>query len=535
VRLRFRVLGLALVVTLGAATSCDDGRPDAATDPPAEPGAARADHLASTLRLAVAGVGSLDPALLNAGSPSQSIVVDMLYDGLTAFDPSTQSVVGAVARSWSVTADGRTWTFELDPAARFSDGTAIGAEDVKATLERVAALGVKSVAGLQLSAIEGYDEFLAAPTVGMSGIETPDPATVIVQLRRAFPSFDELLTDPALGIVPARTSSDQADFAGVPVTSGPFRVESRSGDMIETVRSDGSGAVLGGITVRVFPDMSGAHAAFRAGEVDLSVLAADEVAAANAEGALVLSAPQQVTLFYGMNLASPVLSSPALRRAIVSAVDRDGIRSAVFGDSADTMTGLLGPGVASTRPNACGSACAYDPEEARSIIATAYPAGNVPVVHVDHYDDTSGREAAIAQSIVDDLVAVGIPAEARATPFDSYGQVLTSGAAELFRFGWIGAYPSADAYLDPLFSSGGSDNVFSVADAQLDDLLSSARAEVDDAKRATIYMAAEDRALDLDAVVPVVRFRSHLLATDRVRDVVLAPNGSFDLERLSLS
>jgi ABC-type oligopeptide transport system substrate-binding subunit len=130
---------------------------------------------------------------------------------------------------------------------------------------------------------------------------------------------------------------------------------------------------------------------------------------------------------------------------------------------------------------------------------------------------------------------VGIPAEARATPFDSYGQLLTSGAAELFRFGWIGAYPSADAYLDPLFSSGGSDNVFSIADAQLDDLLSSARAEVDDTKRATIHMAAEDRALDLDAVVPVVRFRSHLLATDRVRDVVLAPNGSFDLERLSLS
>jgi oligopeptide transport system substrate-binding protein len=523
VRLGCRAVALTLLLALvGTLVACSDGG-DAIPPAGDDTGAARAEEAPTELRIGVAGVGSLDPAQVSAASPSQTIVADLLYDGLTAFDASTNAVVGAVARSWSANADATAWMFQIDSAATFSDGTPVTSTDVKATLERVAALGVKSLAGVRLSAIDGYDGFLADPAVGLSGIAAPDPATVVITLRTPFASFDELLTDPAFGIVPA---------TGGDATSGPFRIEARAVETIEAVRRDGSGATLDTITLRLYADTTAAYDAFERGDVDLSVLASDEVAAASAAGALVMSAPQQVSLFYGMNLASPVLSSPGLRRAIVKAVDSNGIRSAAFGDAADTMTGLFGPGVAAARSNACGSACAYDPDEARSIVAAAYPAGGVPTVHVDFYEDLAGREAAIAQAIVDDLVAVGIPAEARATTFDAYGQLLTSGAAELFRFGWIGAYPSPDAYLDPLFATGGSDNVFSVSDAELDGLLATARSQVDDASRSATYMAAEDRALALDAVVPIVRYRAHLVATDRVHGVVLAPNGSFDVERV---
>jgi ABC-type transport system substrate-binding protein len=536
VRLGSRALAIALLVTFGV-TSCSGGDDRGATPVeeggPAAPSAAREEPPA-VLRVGLAGVTTLDPALLNAASPSQSIVADVLYDGLTRFDASTYTVVGDLATTWGVSADGLTWTFTLDPEARFSDGRPVTSTDVKATLERIAALGVKSVAGLRLSAVDGYDEFLAAPSSPLRGIETPDTTTVVVRLRTPFPSFDVLLTDPTFGIVPATTSRDQSSFAGVPVTSGPFRITNRTADVVETTRADGSAAAVDGITLRLYPDASAAHAAFRAGDVDVSVLGSEDLSDATSDGSLVLSSPQQVSLFYGMNVASPVLSSPALRRAIVLAVDRDGIRGSVFGDAADTMNGLLGPGVPGTRPNACGSACAYDPEQARSIIATAYPDGGVPTVHVDYFEDDSGREAAVAEAVVEDLVAVGIPAEARPTTFDAYGSLLTSGNAELFRFGWIGAYPAADAYLDSLFGTGGADNVFSLSDAELDGLLASARAEVDATKRSAIAMSAEDRVLALDVVVPLVRYRSHLVATPAVHDVVIAPNGTFDAERITL-
>jgi hypothetical protein len=48
-------------------------------------------------------------------------------------------------------------------------------------------------------------------------------------------------------------------------------------------------------------------------------------------------------------------------------------------------------------------------------------------------------------------------------------------------------------------------------------------------------MSAEDRVLALDVLLPLVRYRTHLVATANVHDVVLGPNGSFDAERISLS
>ncbi|HEX7095886.1 MAG TPA: ABC transporter substrate-binding protein, partial [Acidimicrobiales bacterium] len=406
---RARVLLPLLVVALVAATSCRQGDDELLPGP----GAARADDTLVVLRLGVAGITSLDPALINPAAPSQAIVADLLYDGLTRFDPSKNAVTGAVASAWSVSADGLEWRFILDPSATFSDGRPITAADVKSSIERVVSLGVKSVVGLRLSIVEGYDEFVATPSSGLRGVQTPDDTTVVVRLTQPLPSLDALLSDPSFGIVPAGVSTDPSAFAGAPVGSGPFVVRERSADTITTRRREGANVALDGITLRLFDDPSAAHDAFAAGELDMSVLESGDVAAATARGEIVASAPHRVSLFYGMNVRSPVLSSPAMRDAIVKAIDRDGIRREVFGDGADTMNGLLGPGVAERRPNACGSACAYDPEAARALVAQVHPNGDVPTVHVDHFESDDGREAAIAQAIVEDLRAVGIPAEAR--------------------------------------------------------------------------------------------------------------------------
>ena len=43
--------------------------------------------------------------------------------------------IGAAAKSWTVSSDGKTWTFTLDPAYQWSDGTPLSAEDVKFSLE----------------------------------------------------------------------------------------------------------------------------------------------------------------------------------------------------------------------------------------------------------------------------------------------------------------------------------------------------------------------------------------------------------------
>ena len=81
------------------------------------------------------------------------------------------------------------------------------------------------------------------------------------------------------------------------------------------------------------------------------------------------------------------------------------------------------------------------------------------------------------------LQAVGIPAMLRPHPFADYLKFAVSGQQEMFRLGWIGAYPTADAFLTPLFRTGLADNVTGFSSESVDELLRAGRAESDEAKR----------------------------------------------------
>jgi ABC-type transport system substrate-binding protein len=526
------------VVLACVATACSGGSSGTA-EPPAPDDAGFAalavpQPVGGTLRLGVTAVTSLDPALVTGASPSQNLVADLLFDGLTAYDPVAKQVTGALARSWAVSGDGLVWTFRLDPGATFSDGRPVTAADVKASLERVMALGVKSVSGLRLAGVQGYADVVNGTATTVGGLVVREPTVLEIHLTAPFSTLPELLADPAFGIVPMNEPTDAGAFAAQPIGSGPFALDHRGDASLSLVRAPGKRTELDRVELHLYADTAAAYAAFVAGEVDQSLLPPDSVAAAQQAGAQVAVSPQQVSMFYGMNVASPALSSVPLRQAILKAVDRDTIRATFFGAGATTMTGVVGPTAAGRRDNGCGTACAYDPAAATALVQAAFPAGGVPTVHVDHYTDPAGREAGVAAAIVGYLQAVGIPAEARAHTFDEYQTVPTGGSAELFRFGWIGSYPSADAYLGSLFASTGADNVFSVADATLDTEITDARASLDAATRITHESAAEDRVFALAVVLPIAQYTVAMVASPKVQDLVLAPSGSFDATKVWL-
>ena len=65
------------------------------------------------------------------------------YESLTAFDDNL-SVVPSLAASWEQGSDGLSWTFHLDPNARFHDGSDFTADDVKWTTDRLLSPEIKS-------------------------------------------------------------------------------------------------------------------------------------------------------------------------------------------------------------------------------------------------------------------------------------------------------------------------------------------------------------------------------------------------------
>jgi peptide/nickel transport system substrate-binding protein len=94
------------------------------------------------------------------------------YSTLLKFDAANYpQIVGDLAQSWTVSADGRTYTFKLRPGVLFHDGSPLTSADIKASYERIVhpPPGLVSARQVDYSAI--------------ASIDTPDPLTVVFHLQ----------------------------------------------------------------------------------------------------------------------------------------------------------------------------------------------------------------------------------------------------------------------------------------------------------------------------------------------------------------
>jgi oligopeptide transport system substrate-binding protein len=527
---RYPVLGVVLVVVLAAGAAL------------AVVGAVRSSRKTSAagavgkvLQVGVVGLPSLDP--VDARDPKAVMVVDQLYDTLVRDGGDLQPTPG-LARSFDASPDQMVFTFHLAPGARFDDDSPVTSADVKFTLERIARKGSDSPLLAQLETVTGFAGYHTAGTAaGLAGIETPDPATVVVRLDKPFSSFPAVLGHPGFGIVPKAAVERLGDaFKLTPVGSGPFhRVEPAAPGRLSLRRVPGHTpqAKVDGIDFVDFKDVDAAYAALQSKTVDVApVPPARANDAAKNFGRQGMS-PYIGLVFYGMNVKSPDLADPRFRQAISLAIDRKEIVDNVYQGSVGLATGLVADGVPRREPNACGDRCRHDPDRAKALLAEAFPDGKIPEVSIDHDDDAT--QAAVAQVIKTDLDTVGIPAVLRPHPFADYGKFLVSGQQELFRLGWIADYPSPDGFLTPLFSSTSPDNLTGLSSPEIDQTLTSARGEADPAKRLALYLKAEQMVLDQYVVVPIGQLESRMVASSRVKGFLLDPLGSFDGAAVSVS
>ena len=485
-----------------------------------------------TLTIALSGVDTFDPARANEASAGGLLILDMLYDGLVRWDGASGVVAPAVAKSWTVSSDGLTWTFELDSGAQFSNGRAITSADVKYSLERIAARGSAALSGVQLTGVKGSGDFVAKRATELTGLAASDPTKLVVTLSSPYSSLPELLASPVFGVVAKEAFDANGALSGDPIASGPFSVMSRTADKLELARAAKSRALLDSVSVTLTKDANATYELFAKGDAQLASISAER----EPDAAIpTIRSDNGVSFFYGMNVSSPVLSNTALRAAIIKAIDRDAIRAKYFAQSGDLANGLIPTGIDGHRANPCAAACAFDAAAAKQMVTAALAGAPAPMIHVDYFADGTGREADIAKTIADSLVAAGLQAEPRSHAFEEYHAFVSSGAAELFRFGWVGTFLSPDAYLTPLFGSGASDNVFGLKDAETDKLITSARGITDRGERTTKYVALEDRILSLAPVVPIVQYRSVYAVGAAVRGVSPDAAGVVDIERVWLA
>jgi ABC-type transport system substrate-binding protein len=515
-----------LMLGLFAVCSKDDEK---GTNPTGTAGARRG----GTLRLAVTAINSLDPA--QARSVEQLLVVDQLFDGLTAYDPKTLEPVPSIAERWATT-DQKQWDFFLRPGATFANGRAITATDVKYSFERIARKGSNSPASDQLDQVAGYAAFAIQGSVpDLAGITVVAPNQLHIALDQPLAVLPSVLGSPLFGIVPKESvDTPTPPFAEAPVGSGPFQYNSRTADTITLVRAPGSRAYVDRLNIIQFADVPSAYRAFVAGRADWSRVPPEEVSRASQRFGKDAFRPYVAELFYGFNLKNPKFADVRFRAAIVHAIDRQAIVRAIYANTVLPLDGVVVDGVPGHQDEVCGEECRHDVGKAKELMAELAQAGvNPGEIQLDYDQDVT--QEAVAKAIQAQLKEAGIAAALRPKPLKEYQDFAVSGQQELFRLGWIAAYPSPDAFVSPLFLSTSTSNLTGFSIAEVDAALNAARAEPDAKKREDLYRSAEKLIMAQRPVVPIAQFQIHAVTGKSVRNLVPTSMGTFDASKVWLA
>jgi len=273
-----------------------------------------------------------------------------IFDKLVDINQELQ-IVPMLATSWTITPDGKTYTFKLQRNVVFHDGTPFGAESVKYNFERMLGVADPSFFSPRRSEVNLVQK-----------ITVVDPLTVQIDLEKSFSPFLATLSDRAgMMISPTAARRLGRGVALEPVGTGPYKfVERRPQERIVLERFDQhwdkSIGHVDRILYRPFTDEQARLANLRAGELDaIEQVPPTEIPSLRTDARLKLL--ERGGLGWNgiwINVSAPPFNNRALRQAFNATIDRRTLVRVVFGDAATAANGPFPPGLLGTDsgPNA---------------------------------------------------------------------------------------------------------------------------------------------------------------------------------------
>jgi peptide/nickel transport system substrate-binding protein len=302
---------------------------------------------------------------LSAWTQADRDLVALVYSGLLRNGPSG-TLVPDLAERWSVDETGVVWTFQLRDDALWHDGEPVTAEDVAFTIR-----------ALQDPSYRGP----AAGSWNEVSVSTTGPRTIVFTLATPLGGFLQAATQPIapahlLAAVPVGELPDHP-FGRQPIGSGPFAVAHLTDEAAELIpaailfeaagpsdepapRGTDSLATpppvdrpsrpipyLSGIEFLFFDDPAALADAYRSGDLEaasgLSPAVVRELAATSGSRAIRYPSSTLTAVLLNLRPGHPEFSNPAVRTALLAAIDRPKLLADAFATAAGSATGPIPP------------------------------------------------------------------------------------------------------------------------------------------------------------------------------------------------
>ncbi len=412
--------------------------------------------------------------MLASDAASQS-VSGLIYDTLYRVNPKTGELSPNLA-TWTVSPDGTTYRWHIDPGATWSDGVPVTGADYLAGVEAVA----RSRRTLRAPAFEdiaGFTDYRTGKAQAIAGIvlDPADPKAFSVRFTRVFCPALTAAFGPAAGPIPAHVFGkylaagqgaaidDAPENNAPPVSSGPFVFKQwRHNDEIALERNERyfrGVPYLDGYVLKVVRDVTALTSQLKTGEINFGVIEPTDADDITKRDDLRIYTFQDLSYNYiGWNLRSasvPALADKRVRQALAYGLDMDAV----------IQRALLGYGVRVYQHHLAGSWAAadvaqlhrypYDPKKAEALLSEAGF-----TVGPDGYFQRDGRTLDITvmtnsanrvretmlQMAVEQYGRIGVKITPRPVTFDAMVTILGSRSEDVpaWIIGWkLNAEPDA--------------------------------------------------------------------------------------------
>jgi oligopeptide transport system substrate-binding protein len=480
-----------------------------------------------TLRIACMGEpASLDPHKVS--SQWENDVIGDMFIGLTTEDPKTNAVPG-VAESWTVSQDGKSYTFKLRKST-WSDGTPLTAHDFVYSLQRILKPETAAEYASLLYVIEGAEVVNTGKAAEDAlAVKAIDNYTLEIKLTGPAPYFLQLLTHYTAYPVPRhiidKFGKDWTKPERIAV-NGPFKlVEWLPNTHIKMTRNDkyydAASVKLDNLVFYTQEDRAAVQKRFRAGEIDVARdFSSDQIEwlRANLPKETHI-APFIGAYYYPINCSITPFSDVRVRKALSMSINREAIVDKVLKTGELAAYSLVPPGVSHYEHPAevAWKEVPYTAriKQARALLAEAGFSADKPLSLTLKYN-TSENHKRIAVAVASMWKQVGVKTELYNTEAKVHYADLKQADFQVARAGWVADYNDAQNFLYLLETRTGPINYSRYSNPAYDGLMVKAEVTFDLDRRGELMHQAEALAMADQPLIPIYHYVSKNLVAQNV-------------------
>ncbi|WP_326648757.1 ABC transporter substrate-binding protein [Streptomyces sp. NBC_01750] len=418
---------------------------------------------------------------------------------------------------------------KLRSGLQFADGTAITADDVKFSVERVRDINSDNgTAGL----LANIDTIEANSDEVVFHLSTPDA------------TFPYKLSTPAAGIVSKKNYEGKKLRAGFQVDgSGPYTMKTETkGENISRVVFTKNPKYQGDVKLhndkvelRSFPDAGSMGKALEDGDIDIMTRAMSpeqikDLSENPKKNIELTEMPGLEIRYLGFNTNDPSVKDKAVRQAMAAVVDRGHIAGQVYGSTAEPLYSLIPTSIAAHTNSFYNKYGEPSRRKAAEILSDADITTPVKLkLHytTDHYGAGTAKEFEALKNQLNATKLFDVSVEG--TEWAKFRPAQKRGDYAVYGLGWFPDFPDPDNYIAPFLDKGNFLNTPYVSTV-VRDLIPQSRRSADRTAASKAFTQMQDIVATDVPVLPLWQGKQYVAARVGVTGVERVLNSSSDLQ-----